>query len=162
MTGNFNKNLMRPIRNSAKALIIQAGRILLIKLHDNVGDWYGLPGGGQQTGETLPETLQRECREEIGVEVQVGSLQYIREYISWHHEFANAEEDVHQIEFMFNCSISQNENPSLGPNPDTRQTAVVWMSLEALPGHRLYPQALTPFLVDSKTAPGPIYLGDVN
>ncbi len=34
---------MRPIRNSAKAVIVQDGRILLIQLKDEEGAWYALP-----------------------------------------------------------------------------------------------------------------------
>ena len=38
----------RPIRNSAKALIIRDGKLAAVKLEDSDGVWYILPGGGQE------------------------------------------------------------------------------------------------------------------
>ena len=46
----------RPIRNSAKALIIRDGKMAAVRLEDSDGVWYILPGGGQETEELLPET----------------------------------------------------------------------------------------------------------
>ena len=153
---------MRIVRNSTKAIIIQDERILLIQLKDQEGAWYALPGGGQRVGETLSQALQRECQEEVGLQVQVGTLQYIREYISWHHEDANSEGDVHQVEFFFNCTVDKSAEPSLGPVPDTRQTSVVWVPLQELVTLRVYPKALASLLSSSAPAAGPRYLGDIN
>ena len=50
------------IRSTAKAIIVQNGKILLNKCVDEKnGDYYTLPGGGQNTFESLSETLVREC-----------------------------------------------------------------------------------------------------
>ncbi|MBM3861911.1 MAG: NUDIX domain-containing protein, partial [Verrucomicrobia bacterium] len=68
------------IRNSAKAIIIRDGCVLLVRVNDEGGEWYVLPGGGQRHGESLHETVRRECLEEIGVEVEVGELRLVREY----------------------------------------------------------------------------------
>src|SRR5687768_8900235 len=48
-------------RNSAKALIVKDGRILVIRKKVGTELWYLLPGGGQEKGETLHEALKREC-----------------------------------------------------------------------------------------------------
>ena len=61
---------MNGIRNSAKAIIIRDGCLLLVQNKDEEGDWYTLPGGGQNHGETLREALQRECQEKISVSIQ--------------------------------------------------------------------------------------------
>jgi 8-oxo-dGTP diphosphatase len=74
------------IRNFVKALIVQEGKLLVTKNNDEEGEFYLCPGGGQEHGETFHETLQRECMEEIGQEVEIGELLFIREYIGKSHE----------------------------------------------------------------------------
>lgn len=66
--------MSRQIRNSAKAVIIQNDKLLAIKLHDGKEEWYILPGGGQGCDEMLPQTVEREVREEAGVEVKCKDL----------------------------------------------------------------------------------------
>ena len=48
------------------------GRILLGRRRDI--DWWNLPGGGMEKGETVDETLQREVLEETTLEVEVERL----------------------------------------------------------------------------------------
>src|SRR5258706_727811 len=98
---------MKSVRISTKAIIIQNGKILLLKHEDKYGEWYGLPGGGQENGETLEEALLRECKEEINVKVKVKDVLFIRDYIAKNHEFYNEDEEknIHQIEIMFECSV---------------------------------------------------------
>ena len=79
---------MQPIRNSAKAIIIEGNKLLAIKLVDEEGYWYCLPGGGQEPGEALHDALRRECREEIDAEIEIGDLRFVRDYIGKNHEYA--------------------------------------------------------------------------
>jgi 8-oxo-dGTP pyrophosphatase MutT (NUDIX family) len=152
---------MQPVRNSAKAVIIRDGRLLVTVNRDDDGDFCLLPGGGQRSGEPLAEALRRECREEIGVDVIVGELRYVREYIGGHHEFAAWDGDVHQIEYMFVCRLADGAEPAGGHEPDSMQVGVEWVPLDRLTATRLYPAALRPLLA-SGCADGPVYLGDVN
>jgi 8-oxo-dGTP pyrophosphatase MutT (NUDIX family) len=46
------------------------GKILQLKATYGEKDW-GLPGGSLEPGETIHEALIRECREELGVEIDV-------------------------------------------------------------------------------------------
>lgn len=46
--------MSRQIRTSAKAVVIQNGKLLAIKLNDGKEEWYILPGGGQDCEEMLP------------------------------------------------------------------------------------------------------------
>lgn len=50
----------RIIRNSAKALIIKDGKMLAIKIQDKDEEWYIMPGGGQESEETLAKAVCRE------------------------------------------------------------------------------------------------------
>ncbi|MGG4047063.1 NUDIX domain-containing protein [Paenibacillus favisporus] len=134
---------MKPIRNSAKAIIIQQGKLLLTKNKDNDGFFYLFPGGGQEHGEVLKETLKRECIEELGVQVEVQDLVYVREYIGKNHEFAAWDYDVHQVEFYFVCSLAQEAPAQMdGTQPDQDQIGVEWVDIRQLDHIRLYPKAL--------------------
>lgn len=149
------------IRNSVKAIIIVDGKLLLTKNQDDEGYFYLCPGGGQEHGETFHQTLQRECLEEIGSSVQIGELQFIREYIGQNHEHAAFDADVHQVEYYFLCQVQ--EQTSQPTNPDSHQVGTQWIPIEKLHTYRLYPkaliQSLQQFIQGQQTA---IYLGDVN
>lgn len=154
------------IRNSAKAIIIQNSQLLTIKNRDPLGDFYILPGGGQEYHKTLHEALRRECKEEIDVEIVIGRLQFVREYIGAHHEFSESDGEVHQIEFMFRCALEEGHNPSNGTMLDTCQIGTSWLPIAQLDRYRLYPAVLKELLktrcsdeIDSLTQ---VYLGDVN
>ncbi|HLZ58121.1 MAG TPA: NUDIX domain-containing protein [Ktedonosporobacter sp.] len=61
-----------PFRIGVNALIFNEGRILLAHRRDI--DWWNLPGGGMEAGETVEEAIRREVREETGLEVEVEYL----------------------------------------------------------------------------------------
>jgi ADP-ribose pyrophosphatase YjhB (NUDIX family) len=54
------------IRNSAKAIVLHEGKILVNRCSSRFGEYYALPGGGQRTGDMLQETVKRELLEETG------------------------------------------------------------------------------------------------
>ena len=59
-------------RIGVNALIIDDGHVLLAHRRDI--DWWNLPGGGMEIGETVEEALCREVREETGLEIQIERL----------------------------------------------------------------------------------------
>ncbi|MFE6077641.1 NUDIX domain-containing protein [Paenibacillus sp. NPDC057886] len=152
---------MKPIRNSAKAVIVQDERLLVIRLEDQYGAAYVFPGGGQEKGEELKDSVARECLEEIGQAVDVGELLHIREYIGKNHEFAEWDADVHQVEFYFECRLIDPKATIFeGSSPDDHQVAVEWISLEELSKVRLYPKTIGELLQNKNSSR--IYLGDLN
>lgn len=63
------------MRIRAGGLLIVDGKLLLIhRIREDNGikrEYYVVPGGGNNQGETLRETVVREIKEEIGIEVRV-------------------------------------------------------------------------------------------
>jgi len=148
------------IRTAARALIVRETRLLLTHCRDERGDWYTAPGGGQVEGESLPETLVRECREEIGVEVEVAGLRYVRDYIVGHHDFSYLDETAHQLELFFECTVPADYRAQNGPSPDSHQVGVIWADAEALQRLRVYPERLRDVVNPGAAGGLPVYWGD--
>ena len=87
--------MSRQIRTSAKAVIIRDGKLLAIKLNDGKEEWYILPGGGQDSEEMLPQTVEREVREEAGIKVKCKELLFVIEGVHG--------ESFHRMDLVFLC-----------------------------------------------------------
>lgn len=148
------------IRTSAKAIIIRKNHLLTVVKDYPGGIAFILPGGGQNHGESLTASLQRECQEEIGVQVEIGGLRFVREYIGKNHEHADTDSDYHVVECLFNCRIPDDYQAQLGSEPDFDQAGVMWLPLDELAQHQFYPAYLKEILVNDQESA--IYLGDVN
>ncbi|MCU6713193.1 NUDIX domain-containing protein [Paenibacillus sp. J5C_2022] len=151
---------MKPIRNSAKAIIIDECQILLTKNKDHEGFFYLFPGGGQEKGEELKDTLVRECIEELGYRVSVKDIIFIREYIGKNHEHAEWDHEVHQVEFYFECSINNKSDLHKATNPDEVQVGIEWVEINNLDSIRIYPRGLVNQLMNDIRRP--CYIGDSN
>lgn len=150
------------IRNSAKAIIIKDGKLLCTKNKDQFGIFYLLPGGGQNKGENIIEALKRECKEEIGAEVEVGDLKFVRDYIGKNHEFKEWDSDVHQIEYMFICFLKGEINYEKANEKDAYQIGIEWIDLKNLKDVRIYPKKLSEVIKEDGSFEDIVYLGDVN
>jgi 8-oxo-dGTP pyrophosphatase MutT (NUDIX family) len=58
------------VREAARAIVYDADRKIAL-LHVTKDNYYKLPGGGIETGENKQEALERECKEEIGCDIQI-------------------------------------------------------------------------------------------
>jgi 8-oxo-dGTP diphosphatase len=67
MTNQKTKDKLR-----ARAVIIHQDRVLVIKRTKPEQEAYWVfPGGGVDDGETPEQAVQRECHEELGVDIRV-------------------------------------------------------------------------------------------
>ena len=149
------------MRPAIKALIVRDGALLVTVNTHWTPLFYLLPGGGQQFGESMREACVRECREEVGVEVTVGEVAFVRDYIGSRHEFADWDSHYHQIEVVFWATLAPGAEPVHGPAGDSFQTGIRWVPLDELADAPLWPQALKGWLA-ADPADRPVYLGDVN
>lgn len=123
----------RQIRTSAKAVIIQNGKLLAIKVNDGKEEWYILPGGGQDCEETLPQAVEREVREETGIEVTCKELLFVIEGVHG--------ESFHRMDLVFSCDYLR-EVPEAILHGDTNQVGAEWLDLSVLNQLPLYPSKL--------------------
>lgn len=92
-----------------------------------------LPGGGQESGETLKEAVDKECLEETGLKVQVGDLLIVSEYIGKNHEHAEWDSNVHVVVHLFECLYPNDDNSfGMGTELDPDQLGIEGLPLEDL------------------------------
>ena len=100
------------MRVSSRAIIIENGKVLTMfrrKIKNGVvKEYYVIPGGGQDDGETLEQNVKRELKEELNVEIKI--LGYLGNEIQ---EPTNSN--------YFHCEIT-NGTPQLGGEELDRMT----------------------------------------
>lgn len=123
----------------AAGLIFRDGRLLITQRRDgdHLGGFWEFPGGKREAGESFETCLQRELREELGVEVEVQDLVA---------EITHAYPDrlVH-LQF-FKCRLVQHE-----PQPHGCQ-AVAWVAPAELASFA-FPAADERLLAQLRTTP---------
>ncbi|MFS0861228.1 NUDIX domain-containing protein [Fredinandcohnia sp. 179-A 10B2 NHS] len=126
-----------PIRVRACALIIENDSILLVEFDEptRVGIHYNLPAGGVEPGETIIEAVKREAWEEASVDVEVGKLAFVSEYVP----SLNDPSGPHGLSLMFDCKLKNGSMPKLPKNPDPNQIGVRWVPLNQLDDIVLFP-----------------------
>jgi ADP-ribose pyrophosphatase YjhB (NUDIX family) len=155
------ESIIPPIRNAARALILQDNNILLLRKDGyEQGERFALPGGGQDLGETLEQALNRECLEEIGTRVEIRDLVYVADCLK--PRDTQPRSTRHLVEFLFACTVPDDYVPVNGHHPDKHQVEVVWARLDELAGMPLYPRSLAPYLANASESTGIVYLGTID
>lgn len=81
------------LRLRACGILVEHGTVLMVELRSPVtGEWvWTPPGGGVQFGDTIAATIEREFREETGLQVKTGEFLFRNELI---------ENDFHAVEIF--------------------------------------------------------------
>lgn len=130
----YTDTMTQPIRETARAVILQDDRFLLIRRtrqnsEGGIDNWLSIPGGGIDLGETPEQAVTREVKEELGVIVDVVRLLVVQE--------VPADASRH---YYFLCTIREGEEPRIqeqseeyermqGNIPDTY--AVEWTRIDS-------------------------------
>lgn len=118
------------MRVSANAIIVENGKLLLIRFDDENGPHYNLPGGGIDAGESVVQGLMRECREEASVEIIPGAFVGAWEYVP--ELQGNKFGPKQKLGLLFLAKLKPGSVPKLPAKPDPNQTGVEWMPIEEL------------------------------
>lgn len=75
----------------ATGIAVRNGRLLMVasRYANHAQPLWNLPGGRQQPGELLEETVAREFAEETGLRVSAGEVAYVSESYDGEHHFLN-------------------------------------------------------------------------
>jgi ADP-ribose pyrophosphatase YjhB (NUDIX family) len=122
------------------AVLAQDGHVLLHTMEDS--DYWILPGGRVELGETSIGALQREMREELGQEIQVGRLLWVAESL-----LRDGRHLTHGLGFYYAISlVDPSSFIAPGETYRTRDSGVrltfAWHPLDRLDQITIYP----PFL----------------
>lgn len=151
-----------PVRQRvvARALLLgREGVLVQRKYRPERGEYFGLPGGTRESGESLIAALQRECFEEIGTGVANPRLAAVADY---RHPDRRGE-PVDRLECVFVAELPAGYVAGNGPRPDRHQTDVQWLATADVATAPLEPpflrRVVARIAADPSATPG--YLGDV-
>ncbi len=150
------------VRSTVKAIVLHDDSVLLNRCRDvNNGEYYSLPGGGQEQYETLAEAIHRECLEETGYSVEPIRFCALMEEICLdpviREQYAQY---AHKMLHIFVCQLTTTERME-PTETDDLQIAIEWVPLNDVPNLNLLPKevrAAFPKLISDKT---PQFLGSV-
>lgn len=109
-------------------LVVQENRLLVMRYTYSGGMRWNLPGGNLELGESVVPALQREWKEELNVDVEVGQLLVVGE------TDRSGQRTLHMV---FEGRIIQGE-PTIQPQETTAE-AVDWLSVQEIESVPLYP-----------------------
>lgn len=121
---------MPKIEIITRAVILDGNKILLCKKKGN--DYYFLPGGHIEFGETAEQALGRELKEELGIEAD--TIEYIGTVENMFSENGNRHHEINLVFFV------EPKNHSSISNED--HIDFFWTDIDRLAGERVEPVAL--------------------
>ncbi|MCB9893922.1 MAG: NUDIX hydrolase [Planctomycetes bacterium] len=98
-------------RITTRAIILHRGHVLFIRAEDPGREWFFLPGGLVNHGETLEQACAREVREETALDVHVRRPLYLREFIAERHQRRSVHmpSKHHVLGVLFLCEVSEQD-----------------------------------------------------
>ena len=148
------------VRSTVKAIVIQDGNVLLNRCRDrNNGEYFSLPGGGQQQYETLEQAIKRECFEETGYSVEPVRFAALMEEICL-DPFIQSEyaQYAHKMLHIFLCRLASTERKE-PTETDDLQISTEWIPVSEAPKINLLPEQVRERFVELLNEDCPAFLG---
>lgn len=122
------------IRVSGRGIVINNDKILLNEFGG--GEYYNIPGGGVEPGETVKQTVVREILEETGLNVTVGDFIFALEYEPNNCNFIYGE--TPKISLVFRCFLNDDDKikppsvPDIDPDNPEISSEAKWVQISNL------------------------------
>lgn len=151
------------IRNAAKAIIIDNGKVLLNKYIGKCNEiYYDLPGGGQNQFEDMEDAVKRECLEETGYPIEIIRFAALAEEIyddsELRKQYYNYTHRIHHI-FIAKLADKSVYKPT---ETDMHQLECVWVDINEVSSLDLRPRPLKSNFKELINSVNPLYLGTVH
>lgn len=126
------------MRRAVRAIVVRDGKILLIHRNKFGSEYYTLPGGGIDAGESAEQALKREIQEECGFTVLSGRPVFVEEA-----------GNPFGTQYIYLCEV-EGQEPQLAVHSDEAQIHALgqnlytpkWVALKDLPELQFRSEAL--------------------
>jgi ADP-ribose pyrophosphatase YjhB (NUDIX family) len=148
------------VRSTVKAIVIHEGKVLLNRCRDqNNGDYYSLPGGGQEQYESIEDAVRRECLEETGYSVEPVRFAALMEEICL-DPFIRQTYPMyaHKMLHIFLCRLVSDMRVE-PTETDDLQISIDWVEMDDVPSLNLLPVAVRERFSELVSESRPLYLG---
>jgi len=141
---------MREIEVRSAGVCVSEGRLLLVNHEKHERSYWVLPGGHVKPGERLDEALRREFQEEVALDISVGPLVLVHDFLT---------DTRHVVNHVFRV---ETESAELNVTPQDALKDARWVPLAELDAIDLLPP-IAEHIRRVLTHPeaGPVYLGNV-
>lgn len=127
--------MARPIRLTARAIILRQDRLLLVNAYRGRDDLWCAPGGGAEPHASLPDNLAREVYEETGLSIEVGAPCLV-------NEFHAPDRDFHQVDLYFRARVTGGDLDGDWTDPEGIVSMRRWVTREEMAALRVKPDSL--------------------
>ena len=126
--GGYTEDMPVVLRKTVRAIIYKDGKIAMQKSRDGE---LKIPGGGQENGECLKETLKREVREETGMIIKEKSIRELGKIIELRRDCFDAGKKYECHTYYYLCDVTEERLPLQLTESELRMGyECVWETLE--------------------------------
>lgn len=108
------------IRKAVRGVVIDKDKNIAL-LHHIEKDWYAIPGGGVEQEENFEQAIIRECKEEIGCDIQIMS------FLGKTFEYRKSRGSINESEGFIATIVGEKGLPFI--DDETNDSTIIWVSI---------------------------------